>query len=111
MSVEKCSLCGLCKSVCPIFRVLLTETSSPRAKAIFIKNNVLDKIFYKCTNCEACEKECPAQVDFQLKKIRAELVERGMETSANKKMIVNIRKHGNPFGEIKKGAPKELYCC
>ncbi len=110
--LEKCSRCGLCKANCPVFKALLTETSGPRGKAILIKRDVPDKVFYQCTLCKACKVECPAGINLGLEKMRERLVENGIETDANKKMIENIRKFGNPFGKVEKGKiPKELYCC
>jgi glycolate oxidase iron-sulfur subunit len=110
--LEKCSLCGLCKANCPVFKVLRTETVGPRGKAILSKKGVLDEVFYKCTLCKACTVECPLGVDLELEKTRVELVEKRIETEASKKMIKNIRKYGNPFGKVEKGKiPKELYCC
>jgi Fe-S oxidoreductase len=111
MALDKCSLCGLCKVNCPVFKAEMKESSSPRAKALLIKKGLSDETFYKCTMCKACVVECPAGVDMEMRKVRAELVNSGHETEANKKMIENIRKYGNPFGEVKEGKPKELYCC
>jgi Fe-S oxidoreductase len=112
--LEKCSLCGLCRANCPVFKAELKESSSPRGKAIALKKDAsadCTEIFYKCTLCKACTAECPAGVDMCLKQVREALVSAGKETEANKKMIENIRKYGNPFGEVKDGKPKELYCC
>jgi Fe-S oxidoreductase len=111
--VEVCSLCGFCKYNCPIFKATRKETLSPRGRAILMKKDILDRdVVFKCSLCEACEKACPARIDFRFKKSRAELIKHGKETEANKKMIENIRKHGNPFGKVKKGKiPDKLYCC
>jgi hypothetical protein len=47
-----------------------------------------------------------------VKKVREKAVKNKIETEANKKMMENVKKVGNPFGEIKEGEiPKELYCC
>lgn len=111
-TISKCSLCGFCKANCPSFLTSLKEKYSPRGRAVLIKNERIDESFYSCSLCMACTAECPALVDLDLMKIRERLVENGIETEANKKMIENIRKHGNPFGKIEKGeTPKKLYCC
>jgi hypothetical protein len=48
----------------------------------------------------------------ELKDLRKELGKKGILTKANEEMIKNIRKYGNPFGDLKKGEkPKDLYCC
>ena len=51
--LEKCSLCGLCKSECPVFRIIKRETVGPRGKVILMKSNILDKILYLCCLCGA----------------------------------------------------------
>ena len=112
--LDRCSKCGFCNSVCPAFRSALAETVSPRGFTTMIDAQKPQKALYNCTLCKACTFECPAKIDLQtdLRKARQELAESGKETEANKIMIDNIRKHGNPFGEVKKGEkPKNLYCC
>jgi Fe-S oxidoreductase len=112
--LEKCFNCGLCKANCPVFKSLLKETVSPRGKSILLKKDVLDEIFYLCSLCKACERECPAGVKLSevIREARETLVENNMETHPNQKMIDNVRGFGNPFGKLEKGkTPKELYCC
>ena len=112
--VNKCVMCGFCKANCPVFQILLKEKDSPRGKAVLIRKEVLDEIFYKCNLCGACNTECPIGIDLESEiiRIRQELVEKGIETEDNKKMIEKIRKEGIPFGRLEKGeVPKNLYCC
>jgi Fe-S oxidoreductase len=110
--IDKCSLCGFCKFNCPTYKASLNEKNGPRGRAVMLKNNFSDTSFYNCTLCKACKVECPADVDLELNKVRENLVKKGVETEANKKMIENIRKYGNPFGKLEKGKiPKDLYCC
>jgi len=109
--VEKCVRCGLCKSLCPVFKVIQEETVSPRGKAILLDNKIYDKIIYECSLCKACEQKCPLGLKLctAFKKARFVLCEEGKETEENKEMIKNIREAGNPFGkEVKK---HKLYCC
>jgi Fe-S oxidoreductase len=110
--IDKCTLCGLCRVKCPTFKALKTEGNSPRGKAVLIKKRVEDEIFYTCTLCGACKQACPTHVDLGLKPHRKDLQEKGVQTKANKKMIENVRKHGNPFGDPdSEGDPDDLYCC
>jgi len=111
-SVKKCSECGLCKSVCPIYRVGLTEYQSPRAKAMLIKNGKEDGVFYECTLCKACQEVCPLNIDFDFIEVRKSLISKGISPITDKEMVENIKKYGTPFGKIEKGEkPKKLYCC
>lgn len=78
-----CNGCGDCRSqasdvrMCPIFRIMPSEESSPRAKANLIRgilSGALDMraissaefkaIADLCVNCHACHQECPAALDI-----------------------------------------------
>lgn len=111
----KCIKCGLCKMKCPVYFVMREEMAAPRGILTLKEKNVFKELFvYACTLCGSCEKECPVGVEIikEIIEARERSVESGFETEANKRMIENIRKYGNPFGDIKKGEiPKELYCC
>jgi Fe-S oxidoreductase len=108
--IDECTLCGMCREVCPIFKVNKSEAASPRGKAIFRKKGLNDEIFFQCTLCGACKQACPSKVDLGLKAHRAALVNAGKDAPGSRKMIENVRKYGNPFGEGK-DEPEDLYCC
>jgi len=99
-NAKDCYLCGMCKSSCPVYEILLNERYSPRGKAILLKANEEDKTFYLCTLCGNCITKCPAKVDLKLREHRQKLVKQ-LTTKANKKMIENLRRHGNPYGDVK----------
>lgn len=70
--VYKCSKCGLCKSVCPIFLATKNEVLSPRGRFIILNNffnnqKKLSKKFLNnldyCLNCNLCKKFCPSDID------------------------------------------------
>lgn len=102
--VEKCIKCGLCKSLCPVFKVMREEIVSPRGKAIAINENLFEKFIYSCTLCGACEKQCPLNLELCTAFIQSRkvLVGQKKEISENKKMIENLNKTGNIFGIEKK---------
>lgn len=111
--LENCIKCGMCKSLCPVFKVLREEKLSPRGHSILLQERLLDESMYKCTLCRACEKRCPLNLkvcDAVLKAREAMVLKnRGLKT--NKKMVKAIEETGSPF---KKGASKDddkLYCC
>ena len=132
--LEKCMKCGLCKEICPIFKAILIESYSPRGKILILrekkgkeekerkeekesKKENVGMISFYCTTCNGCKEKCPLNIDVSKIMIYFREVENqnNRETPANKRMINNIRKYGNPFGDIKekeiKKIPKELYCC
>ena len=102
--VEQCVRCGLCKSLCPVLKVMREEQFSPRGKAIILDNNNFEKIVYECTLCKACEKKCPLDLKLcdAFIKARQVLVESKKEIPENKAMIKNLEKTGNIFGIIEK---------
>ncbi len=70
--IYKCSKCGLCKSVCPLFLLTKNEMYSPRGRYILL-NNIFkngispSKEFIKnldfCLNCNLCKDFCPSNID------------------------------------------------
>jgi fumarate reductase (CoM/CoB) subunit B len=104
--IKKCISCGMCKSNCPIYKIFLTETASPKTKALIQKKGFqkltkkeLETIFINCTLCGACKNECPNSIDQKINLVRASLISHNIETEANKKTIENLKKYGNPFGK------------
>ena len=84
---EKCSRCGVCVAVCPVFRELQRETYSSRGKTEVAKalvagdlpySSYTEDIFSKCLLCLTCKGACPAGVDQGklVLGIRAELAKR-----------------------------------
>jgi len=82
LELEQCSGCGACLSreadlrICPVFRALGEELSSPRAKANLLRcwatGQLEEKDFESpqfrkfldlCINCKACSLQCPSGVD------------------------------------------------
>jgi Fe-S oxidoreductase len=110
----KCTLCGICKFSCPTYKIFYDESISPRGKATMLKKNHPSKYFYLCTLCKACEETCilkEIDVVEKIREFRKDLVDLGMTTEANEKMIKNIREFGNPFGKAEPGKKIALYCC
>ena len=101
MSAKRCILCGKCRSVCPVYKVVMKETAAPRVKGMLSREDKANKLFYLCTMCGACKQVCPVDADLKVQSSRAKLVEAGEDSGPNRRMIENLRKYGNPFGEGK----------
>lgn len=117
-----CLNCGACLNFCPAFHhlgrgygdkylgskgIIFTALSQGLSQAK--KSNA-----YACTLCSACFENCPVKINLPelMKKIRNKLNGAALSTEENKKMIANIQKFGNPFGEISENQPPDkLYCC
>ncbi len=94
----KCIECGYCKVDCPVHKALINESASARTKGRLLNLGIVDKIFYLCTNCGACEKSCPVGVDFKIVEMREKLVKEGRGLQSDKEMVESLKKYGNPFG-------------
>jgi len=99
--VERCFRCGLCKSLCPVLKVMREELYGPRGKAIILDEGNFEKIVYDCNLCKACEVQCPLDLKLcdAFIKARRVLVAGKKELPENKEMIKNLNKTGNVFGE------------
>jgi len=99
--VERCIKCGLCKSLCPVFKVMREEQYSPRGKTILLDNNYYEKIIFQCSLCKACEEKCPLNLKLcdafiNARKVLAEGKRVPAEVS---EVIKNLQKTGNIFGK------------
>ena len=110
--LEPCIKCGMCKSLCPVFKVMREEYVSPRGKVIMLSEKNINDIVFMCTLCRACELKCPLNLKIcdAIRKAREVLNLRGKELPGSKEMIKNVREHGNPFGKNPEKSDK-LYCC
>jgi len=99
--IEKCFKCGLCKPLCPVFKIMREEQYSSRGKAIMLKNNQYDKIVFTDTLSKQCEVNCPLGIKMHkaIIKARQVLVGNKKEPKEIKEMIENLEKTGNIFGE------------
>ncbi len=98
---DSCIQCGMCKALCPVFKVLKEERVSARGKGILLSDKIMDKVIFECTLCKGCEQKCPLGVKVcdAVRKVREAMVLMGKGLKSNEKMIENIRKFGNPFGK------------
>jgi Fe-S oxidoreductase len=83
--IIRCNNCGLCGSVCPIFKTTRRSALSARGKMIILQDilegrqEVCDDLvesLFQCTTCAACSTLCPAGVDVPeiLKAVRKDMV-------------------------------------
>lgn len=109
---SECIRCGMCKSLCPIFKHLREEVLSPRGHSILLSEKIVDDLVFKCNLCRACENTCPIEIKIceGILKAREALVLKGSGLKENEEMIENIRKTGSPFGK-KSDNKEKLYCC
>ena len=94
-------MCGLCRKDTPLLAITGKETLTARGKALLIKKGILDQIFYIDPLHNSTVKNCPTRVNIaeEIQKQREKLVEQGIETKANRKMIEHLRAYGTPYGQ------------
>jgi heterodisulfide reductase subunit C len=97
--IENCIKCGICKGLCPVFKVILEERFSPRGHSILLQEKIINESLYKCTLCKACEIKCPQGLKIcdAIIKAREAFILTHKELSAKKGIIENIINTGNPF--------------
>jgi glycolate oxidase iron-sulfur subunit len=97
--LEKCTKCGLCKELCPVFKALREEQYSPRGHVIMLTNKVFDKILFDCTLCKACEEKCPFNLEIcrAIKKARNLLNLKGKDLEETKKLSRRVLDKRNPY--------------
>jgi Fe-S oxidoreductase len=110
--LEPCVKCGLCKSNCPVFKIISEEEISPRGHSIKLSNKRIEQIVFTCNLCKSCEKNCPLDLKIcdAIRKAREVLSLQDKNTKPNQEMIKNIKETGNPFGKNPE-KKNELYCC
>jgi glycolate oxidase iron-sulfur subunit len=66
-----CIRCGLCLAVCPTYHEVLSETASPRGRAVLARKGLegelalspnLSEQMYACFDCLACNEICPVGI-------------------------------------------------
>ena len=100
--LEPCIQCGMCKSLCPVFKALKEERVSARGKAIILSDKVMDKVVFECALCRGCEQKCPLNIKVSdaVLKVREAMVLTGRGLKSDEKMVQNVWKYGSPFGKM-----------
>jgi heterodisulfide reductase subunit D len=110
-----CVRCGLCLSVCPIYRESLSETDSPRARVALVravKEGLLEAptdgystAFFRCLLCGACTFACPSgvAVDRILELTRGELASLGLLPQVLSDLDARITQYRNISAEANEG--------
>ena len=71
-NIHSCSKCGLCQSVCPIYKVTGNDCTVSRGLFVMLKAFIngelkmtpkLNKYLDMCLKCGACSKFCPSEID------------------------------------------------
>jgi Fe-S oxidoreductase len=108
--VLKCSSCGYCQAVCPVFNLTLRPALNARGKMLVLKEVIegtvaldqeLVETLFQCTTCASCTKSCPAGVDVPeiIKQVRKDMVQSGTCHPAFQGLNEVLLKQTNIYGE------------
>ena len=86
--VLRCSSCGFCRAVCPVFGLTKRPAFNARGKMLILKevmdgnvelNDELVETLFQCTTCAGCTNQCPSDVNPPeiIKQVRKDMVHRG----------------------------------
>ena len=108
--VLRCSRCGFCQAICPVFGVTLRPALNARGKMLLLLEAMEGKIalgdeliesIYQCTYCASCVQTCPSEVPLPevIREVRKDLVEVGSGHPALKGLREILSRPANIYGE------------
>jgi Fe-S oxidoreductase len=106
--ILKCSECGFCQAVCPVFSATLRPAFNARGKMMLLKevmdgtldlDEKISETFYACTFCQSCFYGCPSKVKGHeiIEEARKELYNKGCTPASLIGVRNSISQHGNVF--------------
>ena len=112
--VLRCSSCGFCGAVCPVFGITKRPALNARGKMLILKevmdgnvdlNDELIETLFQCTTCGICADQCPSGVNPPeiIKEVRKDMVQRGTCHPAFEGMNRVLQEHTNIYGEDEPG--------
>ncbi len=108
--VLRCSSCGFCRAVCPVFGITKRPALNARGKMLILKevmdgniplNDELVESLFQCTTCASCANQCPSGVNPPeiIKAVRRDMVHGGTCHPAFEGMNRVLQEHTNIYGE------------
>lgn len=108
--VLRCSSCGFCQAVCPVFAATLRPSYNARGKMLVLKevmggtielNDELIETLFQCTACASCEINCPSGVNVPeiIRQVRRDMVKIGSCHPAFTGMNEVLQKNTNIYAE------------
>ena len=108
--VLRCSSCGFCRAVCPVFGLTKRPALNARGKMLILKevmdgniplNDALVETLFQCTTCASCANLCPSGVNPPeiIKQVRKDMVQSGTCHPSFEGMNRVLGEHSNIYGE------------
>ena len=106
--ILKCSRCGFCQAVCPVYKATLRPALNARGKMLILKEVMDGKIdlseeliesLFQCTICASCYLNCPSGVEVPeiIKAARRDMAKKGILHPAFLGMEKALRDSGNIY--------------
>ncbi len=108
--ILRCSRCGFCQAVCPVYGATLRPALNARGKMLLLKEVMDGRIdlgedlmetLFQCTTCASCTQSCPSGVEVPeiIKQARKDMVHIGSCHPAFKGMFEVLQKYTNIYAE------------
>lgn len=108
--ILRCSSCGFCRAICPLFGLTKRPALNARGKMLVLRevmdgaiglNDELTETLFQCTTCAGCAEQCPSGVDVPdiIKQARKDLVLAGTCHPVFRGMHQVLQEHTNIYGE------------
>lgn len=108
--VLRCSSCGFCRAVCPVFGLTRRPAFNARGKMLILKevmdgnielDDELIETLFQCTTCASCSEQCPSGVQPPeiMKLVRKDMVDRGTCHPTFEGMNQILQEHTNIYAE------------
>jgi len=107
--IYKCSRCGFCQAVCPVYGLSRRPAHNARGKMLLLKevlegrldfSREMMEVLSQCTTCATCTQNCPSgmRVTEIIKAARRDILRRGLCHPVFQDMERSLKEHGNVFG-------------
>lgn len=108
--VLRCSGCGFCRAICPLFALTKRPAFNARGKMLVLRevmdgsidlNDELIETLFQCTTCAGCAEQCPSGVNVPdiIKQVRKDMVFVGSCHPVFIGMNQILQEHTNIYGE------------
>ncbi|MEM4728821.1 MAG: (Fe-S)-binding protein [Thermoplasmata archaeon] len=99
--------CNFCEKDCPIYKIKKDKTYTSRGKNRAIlgvlegkvkPSEELLRLFYSCVLCGSCDARCAMENNKRFRRMRAELVKRGLALKEHRELIAALKATGDIYG-------------
>ncbi|MGQ9719893.1 MAG: 4Fe-4S dicluster domain-containing protein [Candidatus Jordarchaeum sp.] len=114
--IYSCMRCGFCIAKCPLYENYGWASNNARGRILIARGILENKLelshyiaerIFNCTTCDQCYVLCPSGIHTTdiIRALKYELSARNYIPNSSNRIMENIRREGNPYGEprLKRG--------